>query len=132
PGRGWHRRGRLPPAGRAVHGHRHRPGPASLRQHRDRAAVPPLDDPLWPRLRRNGRPGDRPRLRRPGRHHQRRTRGVAIMLALFGLLIGALIALLLHPTVPQDLTRYVAVAVVAAIDASFGGVRTYVERTFND
>lgn len=54
------------------------------------------------------------------------------MLAFFGLLIGALIALLLHPTVPQDLTRYVAVAVVVAIDASFGGVRTYIERTFND
>ena len=54
------------------------------------------------------------------------------MLAFFGLLIGALIAVLLHPPVPLDLTRYVAVAVVAAIDASLGGVRTYVERTFND
>ena len=54
------------------------------------------------------------------------------MLAFFGLLVGALIALLLRPTVPQDLARYVAVAVVAAIDASCGGVRTYIERTFND
>jgi small basic protein len=54
------------------------------------------------------------------------------VLAFFGLLLGALVAILLHPTVPQSLTRYVAVAVVAAIDASFGGVRTYIERTFND
>jgi small basic protein len=54
------------------------------------------------------------------------------MLAFFGLLVGALVALLVRPTVSQDLARYVAVAVVAAIDASFGGVRTYIERTFND
>jgi small basic protein len=54
------------------------------------------------------------------------------VLAFFGLVIGALVALVLRPTVPQDLARYVAVAVVAAIDASFGGVRTYIERTFND
>src|SRR5258708_1999702 len=54
------------------------------------------------------------------------------MLALFGLVVGAVVALVVRPTVPQDLARYVAVAVVAAIDASFGGVRTYIERTFND
>jgi small basic protein len=54
------------------------------------------------------------------------------MLALFGLLLGALAAVLLRPTVPQDMTRYVAMAVVAAIDAGFGGVRSYLERTFND
>ena len=54
------------------------------------------------------------------------------MLALFGLILGALIAVLLRPTVPQDVTRYVAMAVVAAIDSSFGGVRASLERTFND
>jgi small basic protein len=54
------------------------------------------------------------------------------MVALFSLLAGALLAILLRPTVPQDLTRYVAMAVVAAIDAAFGGVRSYLERTFND
>jgi small basic protein len=54
------------------------------------------------------------------------------MLALFGLVVGALLAVLLRPSVPQDLSRYVAIAVVAAIDASFGGVRSYFERTFND
>jgi len=52
--------------------------------------------------------------------------------ALIGLVLGALVALLLRPTVPADMTRYVAMGVVAAVDASFGGIRAYVERTFND
>ena len=54
------------------------------------------------------------------------------MFAVIGLIIGALIALLLRPTVPAEMTRYVAMGVVAAVDASFGGVRAYLERTFND
>ena len=54
------------------------------------------------------------------------------MFAVIGLIVGALIALVLRPTVPADMTRYVAMGVVAAVDASFGGVRAYVERTFND
>lgn len=54
------------------------------------------------------------------------------MFALIGLVVGALIALLLRPTVPADMTRYVAMGVVAAVDASFGGIRAYVEQTFND
>jgi small basic protein len=54
------------------------------------------------------------------------------VLALFGLIVGALVAILLRPSVPQDLSRYVAMAVVAAIDSAFGGVRAYLERTFND
>ncbi len=54
------------------------------------------------------------------------------MFALLGLIIGAVVALLLRPTVPAEMTRYVAMGVVAAVDASFGGIRAYVERTFND
>ena len=54
------------------------------------------------------------------------------MAAMIGLVVGALIALLLRPSLPAEAGRYVAMAVVAAIDASFGGVRTYLERTFND
>jgi len=50
----------------------------------------------------------------------------------FGVLVGVLVALLVQPSVPQDLSRYVAMAVVAAIDAAFGGVRAALERTFND
>src|SRR5579884_3715771 len=54
------------------------------------------------------------------------------MLVAFGVLVGVLVALLVQPSVPQDLSRYVAMAVVAAIDAGFGGVRAALERTFND
>ena len=54
------------------------------------------------------------------------------MFAVLGLIVGALIALLLRPTVPADMTRYVAMGMVAAVDASFGGIRAYLERTFND
>jgi small basic protein len=54
------------------------------------------------------------------------------MLALFSLLVGALVAVLLQPSVPQDVTRYLAMAVVAAIDSALGGARSYLERTFND
>jgi small basic protein len=54
------------------------------------------------------------------------------MIAIAGLLIGAVIALILHPTVPQSLTRYLAMIVVVAIDASLGGLRSSLERTFSD
>ena len=54
------------------------------------------------------------------------------MAAFIGLVVGAVLALLFRPSVPQELSRYVAMAVVAAIDTSFGGVRSYLERTFND
>ncbi len=54
------------------------------------------------------------------------------MLPLFGLVVGALLAVLLQPTVPQDLSRYVAMAVVAALDATLGGARSALEHTFND
>ena len=54
------------------------------------------------------------------------------MAAMLGLVVGAIVALLLRPSVPAEMSRYVAMAVVAAIDSSFGGVRSYLERTFND
>ena len=54
------------------------------------------------------------------------------MAALLGLVVGAAIALLAGASVPQEMSRYVAMAVVAAIDASFGGIRAYLEHTFSD
>ena len=54
------------------------------------------------------------------------------MLPIIGLVVGALVAVLLQPTVPQDLSRYVAMAVVAALDATLGGVRSSLEHTFSD
>jgi small basic protein len=52
--------------------------------------------------------------------------------ALLGLVIGAVIALVARASVPQEISRYVAMAVVAAIDSSFGGMRSYLEHTFSD
>ena len=54
------------------------------------------------------------------------------MAALLGLVIGAVVALLARASVPQELSRYVAMAVVAALDGSFGGIRSYLEHTFSD
>lgn len=54
------------------------------------------------------------------------------MIPLISLLAGAILAILLRPTVPQNLTPYVAIGVVVAIDSAFGGLRSYLERTFND
>ena len=47
-------------------------------------------------------------------------------------LAGAAVALLLRPTVSPDQSRYLAMAVVAAIDSSFGGLRAHLEQTFSD
>ena len=49
-----------------------------------------------------------------------------------GLVLGAFIALLLRPTVPPEYTRYLVVVVIAAIDASLGGVRAWLEEEFSD
>lgn len=47
-----------------------------------------------------------------------------------GLILGALIAVLLRPTVPPEYTRYLVVVVIAAMDASLGGVRAWLEEAF--
>jgi small basic protein len=54
------------------------------------------------------------------------------MLALLSLLAGAALALILRPDVsPQD-SQYLTMAVVAALDAAFGGLRAHFEQTFSD
>ena len=47
-----------------------------------------------------------------------------------GLILGALVALLLRPTVPPEYTRYLVVVVIAALVASLGGVRAWLEEAF--
>lgn len=54
------------------------------------------------------------------------------MLIVIGLVLGALAALLLRPTVPPEYTRYLVVVVIAAMDASLGGVRAWLEEEFSD
>lgn len=54
------------------------------------------------------------------------------MIALIGLLAGALIGIYLEPTVPAVLQPYLPIAVVAALDALFGGMRAMLDGLFDD
>jgi len=54
------------------------------------------------------------------------------VIAAIGLLIGIVAGVLLHPTVPVWLQPYLPIAVVAALDAVFGGVRAMLDGIFDD
>ena len=54
------------------------------------------------------------------------------MIPALGLLAGIVAGLLLHPTVPLWLQPYLPIAVIAALDAVFGGVRAVMDGIFND
>ena len=54
------------------------------------------------------------------------------MIAIFGLVLGILAGLFLEPTVPVSLQPYLPFAVVAALDAVFGGLRAYLDGIFDD
>jgi small basic protein len=54
------------------------------------------------------------------------------MIALFGLVVGVLAGLFLEPSVPESLQPYLPIAVVAALDAVFGGLRAYLDGIFDD
>ncbi|HCB07882.1 MAG TPA: small basic family protein [Nocardioides sp.] len=54
------------------------------------------------------------------------------MIAAFGLLFGIVLGLVLRPDVPLALDPYLPIAVVAALDAVFGGFRAYLDGIFDD
>ncbi len=54
------------------------------------------------------------------------------MIAAIGLLIGVIAGLVLEPTVPLWLQPYLPIAVVAALDAVFGGLRAVLDGIFDD
>ncbi|MEJ3748248.1 small basic family protein [Actinomycetes bacterium KLBMP 9797] len=54
------------------------------------------------------------------------------MIAVFALAVGVVLGVLLDPTVPQALLPYLPIAVVAALDAVFGGVRARLDGIFDD
>lgn len=54
------------------------------------------------------------------------------MIALIGLVAGVLLGLLLQPTVPLWLQPYLPIAIVAALDAMFGGLRARLEGIFDE
>lgn len=54
------------------------------------------------------------------------------MIPLIALLVGALLGLVLQPSVPGFLAPYLPVAVVGALDAVFGGLRARLDGSFSE
>lgn len=54
------------------------------------------------------------------------------MIAALGLLVGIIAGLVFAPDVPLALQNYLPIAVVAALDAVFGGLRAYLDGIFDD
>ena len=54
------------------------------------------------------------------------------MIAVLGLIGGIVAGLVLQPEVPASLQPYLPIAVVAALDAAFGGLRAYLDGIFDD
>jgi small basic protein len=53
------------------------------------------------------------------------------VIAAFALAVGIVVGLILRPTVPTWLEPYLPIAVVAALDAVFGGVRARLDGMFD-
>jgi small basic protein len=54
------------------------------------------------------------------------------VIAALGLLVGVVAGLIFQPTVPLWLQPYLPIAVVAALDAVFGGLRALLDGIFDD
>jgi small basic protein len=54
------------------------------------------------------------------------------VIAVLGLFVGIVAGLFLEPTVPTWLQPYLPIAVVAALDAVFGGLRALLDGIFDD
>jgi small basic protein len=54
------------------------------------------------------------------------------VIALLGLLVGILLGLVFQPDIPVQLQPYLPIAVVAALDAVFGGLRAQLDGIFDD
>ena len=54
------------------------------------------------------------------------------MIAVLGLLGGILLGLIFKPDVPLGFEPYLPIAVVAALDAVFGGLRAFLDGIFDD
>lgn len=54
------------------------------------------------------------------------------MIAVLGLIVGVVAGLILEPDAPSWLQPYLPIAVVAALDAVFGGLRAVLDGIFDD
>ncbi len=53
------------------------------------------------------------------------------MVGIVALIAGIVLGLILRPSVPDIVQPYLPIAVVAALDAVFGGLRAYLEHIFD-
>lgn len=54
------------------------------------------------------------------------------MIPILGLILGIIIGILAEPTLPAFLQPYLPIAIVASMDAVFGGVRAWLQGQFTD
>ncbi|ROS74507.1 small basic family protein [Cellulomonas sp. PhB143] len=54
------------------------------------------------------------------------------MIAVVGLIVGVVAGLLLQPSVPAAVAPYLPIAVIAALDALFGGLRAKLDGLFDE
>jgi small basic protein len=54
------------------------------------------------------------------------------MFAVLAMIVGVILGVVLEPTVPLALQPYLPIAVVAALDAVFGGIRARLDGIFDD
>jgi small basic protein len=54
------------------------------------------------------------------------------VIAIIGLLVGVAVGVLWHPIVPLWAEPYLPIAIIAALDAVFGGFRALIEKRFDD
>ncbi|WP_257350548.1 small basic family protein [Pseudalkalibacillus decolorationis] len=53
-------------------------------------------------------------------------------LPVLGLMIGLLLGLMSDLRVPEEYSNYLSIAVLAALDTLFGGIRAQLQKTFDD
>jgi len=54
------------------------------------------------------------------------------VIAVLGLVIGVVVGLVVQPGIPAGLVPYLPIAIVAALDAVFGGIRAMLDGIFDD
>lgn len=54
-----------------------------------------------------------------------------LIIPLIGLLVGVLLGFLLPMSIPVQYSSYMSVAILAALDSVFGGIRSSIEKTFD-
>jgi small basic protein len=54
------------------------------------------------------------------------------MFAVIALFVGVVLGVIFKPTVPVGLVPYLPIAVIAALDAVFGGIRARLDKIFDD